>query len=508
MRKLARLLFSRYTVCALIIALELALFIFILMLAESFAALISVSTLLSVTALIHLMNKDVNPEYKTSWAVVILLLPYVGVTFYALFFRRRMTKREIRISREIQKRLPSSPRSSQALEELSLEKSTAYGKVRALLHDDKGAEVYSDTVSEYIGSGEEYFTRLLNDLASAQRAIYLEYFIIEKGVMWDTILSVLEEKARAGVDVRVLYDDIGCMKTLPWGYVKHLRSLGISASVFSRVTPKVTTVHNNRDHRKIAVIDFKVAYTGGVNLADEYIGAKIRFGHWKDGGVRVEGGAAYGFAKQFLSIWAYNLRSADEALIKEDDYSPALSDGGYYVPFGQGPVPLYDSPGKNLFLNLINQAREYIYVTTPYLVIDYELTEALCCAAERGVDVRLITPGIPDKKAVNVMTKSSYPHLLASGVRIFEYTPGFIHEKLFVSDDEFCVIGSINLDYRSLVHHFEDGLFIYSSPSVVGAKEGFLLTEEASSEITDKAYRLSVREWVIRILIKLFAPLL
>ena len=508
MRKLGRMIFSRYAVCALIIAAELSLFIAILLLAESFVALFSISTLLSIIALLHLVNRDVNPEYKVSWAIVIILLPYVGVSFYALFFRRRMTRRELRLGIEIRSRMPPLPECALALDALKDEEGLAYGKVRALLHDDTLAEVYSDTVSRYLSSGEEYFDALVSDLEKAESSIYLEYFIIEEGHMWGRIFSILSKKAAAGLDVRVLYDDIGCMKTLPRGYYKRLVEDGIDCRVFSKVTPKVTTVHNNRDHRKIAVIDQRIAYTGGVNLADEYIGRRIRFGNWKDGGVRVEGGAAFGFAKQFLSMWAYNLRSADEAKLGEVSYHPILGDGGFYVPFGTGPMPLYDSPGKNLFLNIINQARDYVYVTTPYLIVDFDLTEALCCAAERGVDVRIITPAKADKKAVKVMTKSSYPYLLKSGVRIYEYTPGFIHEKLLVSDDLYAVVGSINFDYRSLVHHFEDALFMYKAPTVTAARDAFLETVGKSEEIEYRNARLSLREWLLRILIKLYAPLL
>lgn len=508
MRKLGRIFFSRYAVCALVIAAELALFIFILILAESLAALFSVSALLSFVALIHLINRNVNPEYKVSWAVVILALPYIGVTFYALFFRRRMTGREIRLSREIVKRLEDPEASREVLGELFAEGSLAFGKVKAILHDDANAAVFSDTVSKYFPSGEEYFSALLSDLRCARRSIYLEYFIIEDGKMWGEIHSVLKQKAKEGLDVRVLYDDIGCMKTLPRGYYKRLASEGISCCVFGKVTPKVTTVHNNRDHRKIAVIDTRIAYTGGVNLADEYINEKARFGHWKDGGVRVEGGAAFGFAKQFLAVWAYNMRSADTAELPVSEYSPSEGDGGFYVPFGTGPMPLYDSPGKNAFLNIINQARSYVYITTPYLIVDFDLTEALCCAAERGVDVRIITPGVADKRAVKVMTKSSYPYLLKSGIRIFEYTPGFLHEKLLVSDDLYAVIGSINFDYRSLAHHFEDALFMYKTPTVTEARDGFLKTQELSEEKDGRAARLSLGEWLVRIFIKLYSPLL
>ncbi len=510
MRKLGRIFFSRYAICALIIAAEIALFIALQMLMESFAVLISFSTLISAIAIIHLINRNVNPEYKSSWAVVILFLPYVGVSFYALFFRRRMTRREIRLGEKISRLMKSPPGCEQNIRELQEEDPLASGKARALLGDDVNAELFRATRSRYFASGEEYFKSLTAALLSAEKSIYLEYFIIEEGVMWNTVHKILTEKAQEGLDVRVMYDDIGCMKTLPGKYYKRLISEGIDCRIFAKVTPKVTTVHNNRDHRKIAVIDNKIAYTGGINLADEYINEKDRLGHWKDGGVMVEGAAAFGFAKQFLSLWAYNSRRAEEAVLPLSQYSAVRGegDGGYYIPFGAGPMPLYDSSAKNAFLNIINQACSYVYITTPYLIIDFDLTEALCCAAERGVDVRIITPSRADKRIIKVMTKSSYPYLLKSGVRIFEYSPGFIHEKLLVCDDLYAVIGSINFDYRSLVHHFEAGLWIYKSPTVKDAKDGFLKTEELSRERDVKTARLNPIEWIVRILVKLFAPLL
>ena len=507
MRKLLRVLFSRYSACAVIIATELSLFVSILILAESLGALISVSALLSFLGAIHLVNRDSNPEYKIPWLAAILIFPYVGVTLYALFFSRRVTKKEIRLGREILSFLPKPDGWHEVLSTLRDEGTAAYGMVRAIMHDDINAAVFSDTRSLYFPSGEEYYAHLLLDLATASEYIYLEFFIIEEGKMWDGILDILKEKAISGVDVRVLYDDIGCMKTLPRGYDKRLSSLGIKCKVFGKITPKITTVHNNRDHRKIAVIDGRVAYTGGVNIADEYIGEKIRFGHWKDGGVRVEGGAAFGFAGQFLAAWAYTARSLDLPTLSMPAYAPEISDGGYYVPFCTGPYPLYDSPGKNLFLNIINQAREYVYVTTPYLIVDFDLTEALCCAAERGVDVRIITPGIADKKTVKIMTESSYPHLLKSGVGIFEYERGFLHEKLLISDDLYAVVGSINFDYRSLAHHFEDAIFIYKTPSVISMRDGFLRTQDLSKEEVGNE-RPRFFEWVLRIIIKICAPLL
>ena len=328
--------------------------------------------------------------------------------------------------------------------------------------------------------------------------------------MWDSIYNLLCQKADEGVDVRVLYDDIGCMNTLPADFPVRLSKDGIQCLRFSKVTPRVSAIHNNRDHRKILAIDGRVAYTGGINIADEYINEVSRFGHWKDGGMRICGEAAVGFTKLFLHSWDLTCGSVS----KYSDYiSPFIDDtrgdGGYYIPFGTGPAPIYGrSVGKETFINLINQAEKYVYITTPYLIIDYSLSEALKCAALRGVDVRIITPGIADKKRIKVMTKSSYPALMESGVRIFEYLPGFIHEKIIVVDDLYAVVGTINFDYRSLVHHFEDGVWMYNAPVVNEIKEQFLKTVSVSDEIDAEEARLTLYERLVKVLIRLFAPLL
>ncbi len=508
MRKLGRLIFSRYAVCALIIALELALLISILLIAEFFATLFAISTVISVFTLITLINRDVNPEYKVSWAIVILVLPYIGATFYALFFRRRMTKKEVRNLKRIAEKIDTPPWAEENSVALCKEDKLAWGKARSLVENDSLAAVFTGTVSEYFPSGEGFFSSLCESLRLAKKYIFLEYFIIEEGELWREIHEILLEKVNTGVKVCLLYDDIGCMKTMPRKYHKKLISEGIDCRIFGKITPKVTTVHNNRDHRKIAVIDGEIAYTGGANIADEYINKKVRFGHWKDGGIKLSGAAAFGFARQFAAMWEYNARGVEEFVLSPSDCKPSLGDGGYYIPFCSGPAPIYDSVGKKVFLNIINQAQSYVYITTPYLVIDFDLTEALCGAAERGVDVKIITPGKADKRMVKIMTKSSYPHLIKSGIEIYEYTPGFIHEKLVLCDDLYAVIGSINFDYRSLAHHFEDALWLYKSPTVIAARDEFFKTLELSERIDEKSAKLGPIEWIDRISIKLFAPLL
>lgn len=504
-RQVIRFIFSRYFITLAIILVELFLIEHLLYaIAENLLITTAVVFILYAVGFIHLINRDTSPEYKLTWLVVIAI-PIAGVVLYFLFFERRLSKREAElISRYTDNELLSREPSA----EISAA-SPHYGKVCALLRDDPMALAYSNTGARFFSSGEEYFSSLIEDLKAAEKFIFLEYFIIEEGTLWSRIHEVLSEKASAGVDVRVIYDDIGCMQTLPSRYEKTLAGEGISAFRFGRVTPRVSSVHNNRDHRKIAVIDGKVGYTGGVNIADEYANIREKYGHWKDGGIRIEGDGARGLLRLFLATYDFAAgENSDYFSFSIAEDNSHLSDGGIYIPFGSGPAPVYgEKSGKNLLLNIINQARRYVYITTPYLIIDHELTEALCKAARRGVVVRIITPGVADKKIVKIMTKSSYPYLMKSGVEIYEYTPGFIHEKTIISDGEYLVVGTVNLDYRSLIHHFEDGVFVVDSPVVGDAERCYFETLEKSNLQDKNEARLTFIEWIVRNVIKIFAPL-
>ncbi len=519
MRKLCRFLFSRYFISAILILAELLLLGYLLFAAYEYSwiALLFFVTL-NVIALISLINKDANPEYKVSWLVVIMLLPPFGVALYSIFYSRRVSRKNTAFMKKIQANLSEICNASEPLddekdlvfEELRSSSCLAAGKAHAILNDDKTASVYKETSSSFFSSGEDMLESILEDVSRAEKYVFLEYFIIEEGVMWNKIHELLLSKVREGVEVRVLYDDFGCMKTLPARYDRQLSAEGIQCKRFSPVSPRLSTAHNNRDHRKILIVDGRIAYTGGINLADEYINEKKRFGHWKDGGIRLEGHAAMGLTKLFLATWDFTAGSLSD--VKKYALPSAVShksDGGFYIPFGSGPAPIYERPvGKNVFLNLINQAERYIYITTPYLIVDYDLTESLRNAALRGVDVRIITPGIADKKLVKVMTKSAYPYLMKAGVRIYEYAIGFIHEKIIVSDDAYALVGTINLDYRSLVHHYEDAVWMYGAPTVYEIRDEFMKTVSVSNQKDSKDARLTLFEWIIRNLIKIFAPLL
>jgi cardiolipin synthase len=525
-QQILRFLLSRYFITFIILLAEVMLVErLIFTISENFFATTAVVLVLYFVGIVHLVNRETNPEYKLIWAMV-MLVPIAGVVLYFLFYERRLSPKEARLLLHSEEELFRFAEPTAELDE----DAGYYGKIKALLGDDPMAVAYGGTTSKFFDSGEAYFESLIEDLRGAEKFIFLEYFIIGQGKLWSKIHGILREKAAAGVEVRLLYDDIGCMQTLPFHYEKRLLSEGIKAYRFGRVTPRLSAVHNNRDHRKIAVIDGKVGYTGGVNIADEYVNLERRFGHWKDGGIRLEGDAVRGLLRLFLNSYdftvekisdysdfltdaepyAYSLDKADgkNATLSNGENAP-LSDGGIYVPFGSGPAPIYQQKvGKNLFLNIINQAKHYVWITTPYLIVDYELTEALCKAARRGVSVKIITPGIADKKIIKIMTKSSYPYLKKSGVEIYEYMPGFIHEKTLISDDRYLVVGTVNMDYRSLMHHFEDGVFVVDSPVCNDAKVAFEKTIKKSDYRDSIEVRLNIIEWAIRNIIKIFAPLL
>ncbi len=513
MRKACRVIFSRYFISAAVILTELSLIFYLVTFTYEYSRFfITALVLLELGCFLSLITRNANPEFKVSWLVV-LAVPLVGSVLYLIFYSRKISKKEAKLMMRIAENIDTvchDRENNAAFAELSEENSSAYGKVRAILNDDMETSIYKNTESTFFSLGEDMHRKMLSDIESAKRFIFLEYFIIEEGFMWESIHELLLRKVNEGVEVRVLYDDIGCMKTLPAKFARELNSEGIKCLRFFPVTPRITSSHNNRDHRKILIIDGKIGYTGGINIADEYINRIERFGHWKDGGVRLAGDAVRGLLKLYLSMWEFSAGkvsdiseyfSADDELKTEGD--------GYYVPFGSGPAPIYTRPtGKNVILNIVNQARKYVYITTPYLIIDYDLTESLRNAALRGVDIRIITPAKADKRLIKIMTKSSYAYLMEAGVKIYEYTPGFIHEKTIVSDGLYAVVGTINLDYRSLTHHFENAVWMYKADIIPEIKNEFLSSVEKSSEVEIKDARLNPAERFFRNLLIVFAPLL
>lgn len=381
------------------------------------------------------------------------------------------------------------------------------GSQAVMLNKLSDSHVYGNTDLTYYPLGEQLFVAMVEDLKKAEKFIFMEYFIIEGGLFWNTILEILKEKAASGVEVRVVYDDIGCMMTLPGNYYKKLAKYGIKAVPFSRLRGQANNEFNNRSHRKITVIDGKVGYTGGVNIADEYINRIQKFGHWKDVGLRLQGEAVNELTRLFLIDYGLNDKNAADNFADYYSYEQYEQDG-YCVPFGDGPKPVYDRQvSKSVILNMLNQAKRYVYITTPYLIIDSELTEALENAAIRGIDVRIITPHIPDKKLVFLMTRSHYNRLMRAGVKIYEYESGFVHAKTYLSDDETAMIGTVNMDYRSLVHHFENGVWVYKHKVIENVKKDFSDTQAKSIEFAIGMVKENVFQRAVRAFAKIISPL-
>ena len=496
----------------LLLLLQIGVIIYTLISSSLTSAIISrVLTLLSIVVCLYIVSRRDKGAYKLTWVFMILLFPVFGGLFYLMFriqsAARRASKKNARVSAKTQKLLALSGTACQEACRIAPDHAPQIGYLQKFA----GFPIYAQTATKYLTPGEKKFECLLEELKKAEKYIFLEYFIIEHGKMWDTILEILVRKAKAGVTVRLLYDDIGCFILLPRDYVKRMREVGIECRVFNRFRPMLTVLQNNRDHRKICAIDGKVAFTGGINLADEYINEIVKYGHWKDSGIRLYGDAAMNMSLMFLRMW----RMAGTKQEWNEDFSRFIPPectfrahhDGYVIPYSDSPLD-NENVGEHIYLQLINSARNTLYICTPYLIIDENMLSALILSAKSGVDVRIITPHVWDKRLVHATTRSYYGDLVAAGVRGFEYTPGFIHSKLFVSDDEVASVGTVNLDFRSLYLHFECGTLLYGSKAVSEAKEDFLATLEECTEIGEEDCKTSVVMRFVNSIMRLMAPLL
>lgn len=456
--------------------------------------------------LLKIIASDDNPDYKIPWMLFVLIIPVAGLMLYFIFGSRKLKKKYINRLNDL-KNLSYKYDDKELLEQLERENSIA-GTQAKMLMNIADTHLFTNTKQTYFSSGEEYYKALLEDLRKASKFIYLEYFIIEEGKFWNSILDILKEKASLGLDIKVVFDDIGCMSTLPGNYAKQLKKFGIEATPFSRMKGQADNEFNNRNHRKILVIDGTIGYTGGINIADEYINETIRFGHWKDIGIRLEGDAVYELTRLFLIDFGINIK---KSLSFSNDLYPSCSnkEDGYIVPFGDGPKPLYQRRvSKSIIQSMLNCATKYVYITTPYLIIDNEICTSIENTALRGVDVRIVVPHIPDKKLIFNMTKSYYKRLIDCGVKIYEYEPGFIHAKTYIADDKYAIIGTINLDYRSLVHHFENGVWLYNCQCIKDLKTDLVDTISKSIEIKPKMLKTNLFNRFFRALVRIFAPML
>ena len=458
-----------------------------------------------VGVVISIIVSQDNPDYKVPWLLFVITVPIVGFMCYFLFYKRKLTNKLTKRLKYVNDTLDVDDYDN--FEKLKNTDKLMYSQALELTNISS-SHLYKDTKIKYFSLGEEMHESILGELRKAQKFIFLEYFIIEEGIFWNSILDILIEKVNNGVEVKVIYDDIGCMATLPGNYYKILKSYGIDCVPFAFLKGQADNEFNNRSHRKILVIDGKVGFTGGVNIADEYINEKVVYGHWKDTGIKLEGLAVNELTKLFLTDFYINSKEDNNDLEKYYiDYK--VESSSYVIPFGDGPNPMYDkNVGKTVIMNILSHATDYVYITTPYLIIDNELMRAIENCALRGVDVRIIVPHIPDKKLVFEMTKSNYQILMKSNVKIYEYKPGFIHAKSYIADDKVGMIGTINLDYRSLTHHFENGVWIYNDKVIIDMKNDFNNTLKKSIYMNDELIKENLLTKFIRAIVRIFSPLL
>lgn len=503
-----RMIFSRSGLILLLLAVQILFLFSIFHWFEAFLPHIYGGVVVfTVFMVLYLLNSSMDPTSKITWLVVVMLLPVFGALLFLYtqenIGHRALKKRYAQLNSGMGCALPQDPEITAALQQAD---PGAAALSRYVRHSGC-YPVYGHTAVTYFPLGEDKFREMLIQLERAEHFIFLEYFIVDEGTMWGEILEILARKAKEGVDVRMLYDGTCELSTLPHDYPKRLQSLGIQCKMFAPIKPFVSTHYNYRDHRKILVIDGAVAFNGGINLADEYINAFDKYGHWKDTAVMVQGEAARSFTRMFLHMW-----SMDERNIEFERFLnvpiPPQPENGFVMPYGDCPLD-QDKVGEQVYIDILNRAQTYVHIMTPYLILDGELENALKYAAERDVDVRIILPGIPDKYIPYALALTHYKSLLESGVKIYEYTPGFVHAKVFVCDDREAVVGTINLDYRSLYHHFECATYLWGTDCIPTIADDFEATQKQCREVTaDLIQKEPFKRRILGFIAKAVAPLL
>ena len=511
-----RLVFSRFFIFAILLVLQVAIVVMaVLQFREKLPVLMNIQWIFSFIMIIYLFNCNMDSSAKLTWMLIIAILPIPGTIMLwwtQANFGHRLETRMVKEQVEMTRNMLVQPEN--VISEIEHDGSGT-DDISKYLNKTGCFPVYDKTQVTYFTLGEKKFEAMLEELEKAEKYIFMEYFIIEEGYMWGRILDVLIRKAQEGVEVRVMYDGMCEMSTLPPNYCKLLKAKGIQARAFSPIRPIISSHYNYRDHRKILVIDGKVAFNGGVNLADEYINRRERFGHWKDTALMLKGPAVRSFALMFLQMWNVTIDKNDP-YPNPQDYDKWLSlppheekdAHGYVMPYCDSPLDKYKA-GEAVYMDMLNRATDYVHIMSPYLILDGELETAMCFAAERGVDVKLILPGIPDKKIAYALAKTHYRRLIDSGVRIYEYTPGFVHAKVFVSDDIKAVVGTINLDYRSLYHHFECATYLYRTDCISDIEKDFQDTLAQCREVNDESIRKE--KWAYKVtgsLAKMISPLM
>lgn len=492
---------------ALSVLFQIAWLLLLVVKLNAYSTWLSLCTsILSFAIVLRLYSKHTNTAMKVSWIMILLIFPVMGLSMYLLFeilSDPGIGKKMEAARKEMQKCLPKNPQVLSHVEEKDLSAARQFTYLEAC----QNWPVYENTHVTYYPEAVDAFEAMKQDLEKAEHFIFMEYFIIEDGSSFWEIEDILIRKARSGVDVRLLYDDIGSMGYVNMRFAQRMNREGILCYAFNPALPFLNLFMNHRDHRKIIVIDGKVGYTGGFNLSDDYFGRTTRLGKWKDTGLRLEGEAVRSLTAAFGEIWSVQSK-------RKEDFSAFLNithtvaAPGYVQPYTDNPLS-EERTAENVYLNMINQANRTLYFMTPYLIITDEMDRALRLAAKRGVDVRIITPGIPDKKTVFTITRSYYGGLARQGVRIFEYTPGFCHAKVCICDSSLASVGTSNLDYRSLYHHFENNVLFTDCDAVGQVAADFENLFPQCKEVTEQ-YRagrsIMLRLW--QCILRLFAPLL
>ena len=500
---------GRAVLVAISVLLQVFWIVLLVMRLNQYYAYISLATsVLSFLVVLHICGNKINAAYKLSWIVLIQFMPILGLCLFLMFGKESsnavMRRRFGRIDQQMPRYLPQDEATAARLDA----ENPGLGNQAHYLRNTAGFPVYGDTRVTFYGDTNEALEAQKAELRKAEHFIFMEYHAIEDSTAWRGLEEILAEKAAAGVDVRVFYDDMGSIGFISKPFARRLQAQGIQCRVFNPLVPVLNVFMNNRDHRKITVVDGQVGFTGGYNLADEYFNLTHPYGQWKDSGLRLEGSAVRSLTVIFLEMW-----NATQKV--QEDPTPFLvpaavpqGAGGYVIPYADSPLDTI-ATGEDVYLNILKNAKRYVYITTPYLIIDDEMQRELTLAARRGVDVRIITPGIPDKKTVFRVTRSYYADLATAGVRIFEYTPGFVHAKQFVADDEVATCGTINMDYRSLYLHFENGCWFSSCDAVAQVRRDFEELFPLCTEVTGQY--AGKRERPVRglnCILRLFGPLM
>ena len=510
-QKWIKLVFGRTGVIIALLILQIGLLLlYNAWLQEYKAYLTSIMGLFRFLAVVWVVNDKTEPSFRMTWLVIIVAAPVFGVTLY-LYVKmqvgtKALNRRLMNIIRETKHLLRQD---EQVMVDL-MQVSPLTAMLGNYMADYAGYPIYKNTEAKYFPLGEHAFEEMKLQLEKAEKFIFMEFFIVAPGEMWDAILEILVRKAQAGVEIRLLYDGTNSFALLPTDYPKRLEALGISCKIFAPIRPVLSTRQNNRDHRKILIVDGKVAFTGGINIGDEYINKKVRFGHWKDNAVMIHGDAVMSFTLMFLQMWDITEKHLDvfeNYIVSDAGKIPRHSDG-YVLPYADSPLD-DERVGEEVYLNTIHTAKRYVHIMTPYLVPAHEMLDSLKHAAKKGLDVKIVMPRIPDKWYVFLLAKTYYEELLEAGVQIYEYVPGFVHAKTMVSDDRKAVVGTINLDYRSLYLHFEDGVYFYRNQIVEQIEEDFQQTLKSCEKVSLVDVRSLV--WYKKLfgrIIRLVAPLM